>query len=149
MPLPDYIEPYWPMIVVVARRYGFDPYIIAAIGDRETMWGTSSYCRPKGAACLGDHGHGHGLFQIDDRWHPEFCAGEDWKDPEKNADYAIGKVLKPAVEELGYVTQGISAFNCGVGNVKKALKLQKKIDFYTTGKDYSEDVLHRAEEFKA
>ena len=38
----------------------------------------------------------------------------------------------------------IAAYNCGSGNVRKALETGQDVDARTTGKDYSADVIGRA-----
>jgi hypothetical protein len=37
----------------------------------------------------------------------------------------------------------VAAYNCGPGRVRQALKAGKSVDFYTTGHNYSADVLQR------
>ncbi len=157
MPLPAYIEPYWPQIQDIAAQYGFDPYLIAGIGDRETRWGTHPACKPKGPACLGDRGHGHGLMQIDDRSFPDFCKDHaQWADPAKN----IAKGCAVLRDKLHYLRHkglaesallqaAVAAYNCGEGNALRAYLLGLPFDHYTTGGDYSEDVFKRMEGFRA
>ena len=147
MPLPKYIEPYWDAINVCAKYYGLDPFIIAGIGDRETRWGTHPACKPKGPECTGDNGHGRGLMQIDDRFHSEWIKTGAWKDPRQNINYACN-LLKANLASLGDLRAAVAAYNCGAGNVGKALRRGLDVDAYTTGKDYSADVLKRAEKFR-
>jgi hypothetical protein len=43
----------------------------------------------------------------------------------------------------------LAAYNCGTGNVLHALRQGFDLDFYTSGRDYSRDVLNRAGFFQA
>lgn len=156
MPLPEYIEPYWQDILYAAGKHGFDPHLIAAIGDRETKWGTHAACHPKGPACLGDAGHGHGLMQIDDRSFPDFCGNYAlWATPVSNILKGC-MVLKnklqflknEGVKEDVVLQCAVAAYNCGEGNALRAYRRALGVDYYTSGKDYSADVLRRWEAFR-
>lgn len=61
-----------------------------------------------------------------------------------------GKVYKIEQEpDLGQQRQiYIAAYNCGEGNSLKGWALSKNPDAFTTGKNYSKDVISRASEFK-
>lgn len=102
----------------------------------------------------GDAGHGLGLMQIDDRSYPEF-AEADYQDPETNilkgAEVLQGKYNYLAdhfelfKENFAALWWGaVAAYNCGEGNVHKALEQGRGVDYYTTGRDYSFDVKNRA-----
>ena len=54
-----------PQIAAAARQHGVDPVLLAAVAAQETGGpGADS-----GRNIIGDGGHGHGIFQIDDRYH--------------------------------------------------------------------------------
>ena len=153
-----------PLSVVVAQNSGALglsnddlAVLLAAIANRETACGTSKFLSPPngGPSATGDGGHGRGLMQIDDRWHPAFTSGEDWKDPTKNLAYGLTRVLVPSFKSLGDLRQAIAAYNCGNGSsgklpgtkasgVRGALAFGADIDANTTGGDYSADVLAHA-----
>jgi len=38
----------------------------------------------------------------------------------------------------------VASYNCGPGNVLRAIQDGRDIDFYTAGRNYSKDVLNRA-----
>lgn len=146
--------------------------LIAGIGSRESGWGL--LLRPTGPGGTGDFaarrfptafrasalppdgGFGRGLMQIDfDAF--EFARTGNWKDPQANIDFGC-KVLKGNVDLLARKTslQGsalfraaIAAYNSGAGNVLQAIRDGRDIDFYTTGRNYSADVLNRAGFFQA
>jgi hypothetical protein len=61
---------------------------------------------------VGDRGHGHGVFQIDDRWHA-FASTPSAMDPAKNADYAAGMLSGLLKRYGGNVREALSAYNAG------------------------------------
>jgi hypothetical protein len=142
--------------------------IVCGIGSRETQWGLIT--KPTGAAGTGDFGprkfptqfrtsalppdnggYGRGLMQIDFDAFP-FARTGNWKDPQANISFGC-TVLKSNIDLLGRKTQltgpallqaSIAAYNCGAGNVLTAVRDGHDIDFFTTGRNYSKDVLNRA-----
>ena len=143
---------YHEAIQEAAEKAGVPIEVIYAIGSRETAWGTSRALDKPGPAGRGDHGHGHGLMQIDDRSHKAFIRSGKWSDPRENLLYAA-TVLNSmrtfldrhtALSEEALERATIAAYNCGGGNVAKALKNGRDMDYYTAGRDYSRDVLNRA-----
>lgn len=138
--------------------------LLLAIVDRETLWGQSpaykDYNRPHTsdeADDRGDGGHGHGFFQIDDRSHAIFIRTGKWKIVKEAAIYAIKSVLLPnykyiksrfsnRTEEQLY-WDAVAGYNCGAGNVRRALLQTGHRDSRTTGRDYSKDVHRRLMEF--
>lgn len=145
-------QAYADVILQVAKETGVSPFLIAAIGDRETGWGTSKDCNPKGAGCLGDSAHGHGLMQIDDRYHQVWLATHDWTDPYTNVKYAIDSIFLPGLTQLqndGFSGEqanqmAVAAYNAGVHAVEVAVQGGQSPDAKTTGANYSQDVLGRA-----
>jgi hypothetical protein len=99
---------FGPQIAAAAERHHLDPTLLAAVAAQETGGpGTNS-----GRNVVGDGGHGHGLFQIDDRWHA-FAATPAAMDPAKNADYAAG-LLSGLLKTYGEnVHMALSAYNAG------------------------------------
>lgn len=153
-----------PIFIEVANMYEFDAdyhavmvpnfkeywfaLLLGAIASRESNFGTLL------VNDLGDYGHGHGIMQIDDRSHRVWIQNHDWRDPKTNLEYAADIW----VENLGYfdnrselvndvtimeIWAATAAYNCGPGNVRKALMAGRDMDYYTTGKDYSADVRAR------
>lgn len=89
--------------------------------------------------------HGYGFWQIDIGSFPDFIKTGDWQDPYKCCMKAISvlegkrKYLQPKFPTLD--NRAITAaYNCGEGNVAKALKNGKDCDIYTHNKDYSKEV---------
>lgn len=115
--------------------------VLGAIMDRESAGGRT--LNPRGPAGVGDFGHGRGLMQIDDRAHPEFTTGEEWKDPQANITYG-SKLLRSLYDAGGGdLRAAIAAYNAG----PRALTLTDP-DVITTGRNYSADVLARADSFE-
>lgn len=97
-----------PQIAAAARRHGLDPDLLAAVAAQETGGPGSN----SGHNIVGDGGHGRGIFQIDDRWHP-FASTLAAMDPEKNADYAAGMLAGLLKRYGGNVREALSAYNSG------------------------------------
>jgi hypothetical protein len=168
--LADFAEAkkYKAFINAAAQNIGVDPVAVAGIGSRESRWGLIN--RPPGPAGTGDFGprrfptafrtgslppdgggYGRGLMQIDFDAFP-FARTGNWQDPEANIDTGCS-VLKSNLDLLGRKTSltgrdllqaAIAAYNCGAGNVLTAIREGHDVDFFTTGRDYSKDVLNRA-----
>jgi hypothetical protein len=91
-----------------ARRHGLNPSLLAAVAAQETGGPGAN----AGHNIVGDGGHGHGLFQIDDRWHP-FASTKAAMDPAQNADYAAGMLSGLLKRYGGNVHEALSAYNSG------------------------------------
>jgi hypothetical protein len=152
-----------------ATQFGFQPSVVCGIGSRESQWGLD--LRPAGAgpAGTGDFtprrfptrfrtgslppqgGFGRGLMQIDfDAF--EFAHTGNWKDPAANIRFGCQVLAesrefiqrKAHLEGRALLQAAIAAYNVGPGNALRALRDGHDIDFFTTGRDYSKDVLNRA-----
>ena len=152
MSIPEGCKTYWPMFKRAEAQTGMPAKMLSAICWRESLFGAA--LTPPGPAGTGDFGHGRGLMQIDDRWHKDFVAGELWKDAQAN----IIKGAEILHDALGFFVQrgysgpklwscAISAFNAGCSAVLKAVTTEKPgdPDSPTTGRNYSRDVLSKAE----
>ena len=93
--------------------------------------------------------HGFGFWQIDIRSFPEFIENVYWKDPQKTAIMAVSvldgkdKYLRKYKLRIGaelYDRAVVAAYNCGEGNVEKAILRGYDIDHYTYNDDYSKEV---------
>ncbi len=99
---------FGPQIVAAAQRNGLDPALLAAVAAQETGGPGSN----SGANVVGDGGHGHGIFQIDDRYHA-FASTSAAMDPAKNANYAAGMLSGLLQKYGGNVHAALSAYNAG------------------------------------
>ena len=95
-------------IEAAATRHHLEPRLLAAVAAQETGGpGADS-----GRNIVGDGGHGHGVFQIDDRWHA-FARSPAAMDPARNADYAAGMLESNLNRFGGNVRSALSAYNAG------------------------------------
>lgn len=137
-----------------------DPLLIAALMDRETLGGTSHFLDKSGPGGRGDGGHGHGLIQIDDRFHPSFLAAHDeagrplWTLPMFNLLYGIATIFAVDLARFaGSEPAAVAAYNAGWSHVRNALAsmtlpgndadVVALVDPLTSGHDYARDVLAR------
>jgi len=156
-------------IVAAADQYNVPHSLIAGIGSRESRWGLA--LRPVGPGGTGDFvgrrfptqfrsealppdsgGFGRGLMQIDFDAH-EFARTGNWRDARANILYGA-KVLadnrdfftrrETSLAGKRLLQAAVASYNAGAGNVLRAIRDQRDIDFYTAGRDYSKDVLNRA-----
>jgi soluble lytic murein transglycosylase-like protein len=158
---------YLGFIKEAVTKYGnLTPSLVCALGSRESNWGLSPEMRPNGPTGTGDWaprdpkrfgyamppdglGWGRGLLQID--YQQTFAQTGKWNDPEANILYGATELSgniayfskSAAAKGVDLVRAGVAAYNCGRGGVTNALKQNKDVDFYTAGKNYSQDVLNR------
>jgi hypothetical protein len=99
---------YAPQIVAAASKHDLDPKLLAAVAAQETGGPGSN----AGRNIIGDGGHGHGLFQIDDRYH-SFARTPAAMDPAQNAGYAAGMLSGLMRRYGGNVREALSAYNAG------------------------------------
>ncbi|XP_051513565.1 lysozyme g-like [Myxocyprinus asiaticus] len=138
------MEKYKGIITKVATAKKMDPSVIAAIISKESRAG----------AVLkdgwGDHGTGFGLMQVDKRYHTPLGAWDSEKHITQATDILIDYIqaVKAKFPQWSLEQQlkgGISAYNAGVKNIRS----YEHMDFGTTGDDYGNDVVARAQWFKS
>lgn len=133
-----------------------DVATVFGVGIRESHWG--EILKPIGPSGTGDFiprkgrlpedglGFGRGLMQIDYDAH-SFARGDRWKNPAENIEYACNILLQDYKyfkdHYVSTITDraALASYNCGRGNVQRAIAHNLDIDFYTTGRDYSKKVL--------
>jgi Putative peptidoglycan binding domain/Transglycosylase SLT domain len=152
-----------------AKHFGFQPSVIGGVGSRESQWGLDLKPNGAGPAGTGDFtprrfptrfrpgplppegGFGRGLMQIDfDAF--EFARMGNWKDPAANIRFGCQVLAqsqdflqrKTNLEGRALLRAAIAGYNAGPGNALRAIRDGHDIDFFTTGRDYSKDVLNRA-----
>lgn len=102
---------YGQQIGQAARANGLDPQFLAAVAAQETGGPDSD----SGSNIVGDSGHGHGLFQLDDRWHA-IARTPTAMNPASNAQYAA-KMLSGLLQRYGGdMHAALSAYNAGSPN---------------------------------
>lgn len=139
------MEGWLPFFEASATKHNIDLHVLLALASRETN------CNPDYAYCrkLGDHGFGHGIVQIDKRYHKEFLQQHDFKpQPAACIDYGTNELRKNLAYFKGDYLKALCAYNAGCGGVSRAIKAGKTPDQATKGGNYGSDVLRRANLFK-
>jgi hypothetical protein len=145
-------ERYLDFVFEAAQTHRIDPFVIMGIFSRETWFGTYPHMKGAGTpACIGDNGNGHGIGQVDIRYHKEHIESGDWKDPRRHIDYCTGLLRwnynyfhgKHLVDPL-LTRCMIASYNASFGRVLAAVLRADDPDSVTTGRNYSADVLRRA-----
>ncbi|CAL8273442.1 unnamed protein product [Gadus morhua 'NCC'] len=142
----DSMKKYKTIIKNVAERRHVNPALIAGIISRESEAGFSiKNTKPPG---WGDKGNAFGLMQIDKR-HYDIPKSHGW-DGEGHLDYAtqilvcfIGRIKRkfPSWTAEEQLKGALAAYNKGDNVVHS----YNNVDENTTGKDYSNDVVGRAQ----
>lgn len=163
---------YKPLVDTACSATNLATYIIGGLGSRESNWGlvltppgpagTGDFAKrrfptPHRSGPLpGDGGFGRGLLQIDYDAN-EFARTGNWRDAGANilcgcqvlADCLAFFKRKTSLTDTALWRATLAAYNCGPGNALRAVSDGRDVDFYTTGHDYSHDVLNRAGFFQA
>ncbi|KAK2890703.1 hypothetical protein QQF64_006737 [Cirrhinus molitorella] len=137
------VEKYKSMITKVGKAKKIDPAVIAAIMSRESR---------AGAALKNGWdttGNGFGLMQVDKNYHIPAGAWNSEQHVTQATEILIGfikeiKVNFPQWTQERWFKGGIAAYNKGV----KRVSSYENIDAKTTGLDYSNDVVARAQWFR-
>jgi len=91
------------MLEAASKKYGIPPDILKGVAWQESGW------NPKASSF--DGGHGKGIMQIDDRFHP-FARTQDVWDPAKNIDYG-SKYLADLYKKTGSWQGALKRYNGG------------------------------------
>jgi hypothetical protein len=126
-------------------RYDLPEGTLLAIASRETNMRN----------IVGDHGHGRGVFQIDDRWHADWlrkhgAGGPNETPPVRDAAFYAASLLAAnldAAKDAGVpkderMRVALAAYNTGFDDAIVGWRAGNP-DARTTGQDYSRDVLQR------
>jgi hypothetical protein len=146
--IPGAAAPYADVIKQVAKEKGVDPFLISALGWRETRWGTvRGQGGSTGPSIIGSDGTGHGLMQIDSGTWGSWIDSHDWADPYTN----VSKGVDIYLQGLDYFTSrglegdmatqaALAAYNHGPQSVWKNIQAGLSPDTGTTGGNYASDV---------
>ncbi|XP_067853408.1 lysozyme g-like 1 isoform X2 [Heptranchias perlo] len=137
------VNKYETSINRVACANQIDPTIIKAIMSRETRGGNTL------VNGWGDNGNGFGLMQVDKRYHEPVGT---WNSEEHltQGTRILTDMIKSIEKKFPTWTKeqqlkgGISAYNAGPSNVQTYARM----DIGTTGNDYANDVVARAQWLK-
>ncbi|XP_066571064.1 lysozyme g-like 1 isoform X2 [Amia ocellicauda] len=134
---------YKQIIINVGKSKQMDPAVISAIISRESRAGAAL------KDGLGDHGNGFGLMQVDKRYHTTVGLWDSEAHVAQGTQILIDFINKiktkfPNWPKEHWFKGGISAYNAGDKNVQT----YERMDVGTTGGDYANDVVARAQWFK-
>lgn len=139
------IRALWPTFTAAGAASGLPPALLAAVASRET----------RVQNIVGDGGHGHGLMQIDDRYHA-IAQTPAVMDPGQNVTYGakllagnLATAKANGLSESAALRAAVAGYNAGASRCVSAAKRGADPDAYTTGNDYSADVLGRYSEIAA
>lgn len=141
------MKKYKDKIISAGRKFAIDPALIAGIISRESRAGNVL------KSGWGDHGRAWGLMQVDVSPTGGRHTAEGAWDSEEHLHqatgilvYFIAQIRKKFQDwsEAQQLKGAIAAYNTGDGRVRS----YSKVDENTTGKDYSNDVVARAQWYK-
>ncbi|XP_053567630.1 lysozyme g-like [Bombina bombina] len=137
------IQKYRAVIEKVAEERDIDPAVIAGIISRESRAGAAL------RNDWGDHENAFGLMQVDKNYHDpkgKWYSEEHLKQLTGMLIEMIEGIKKkfPKWTPEQHLKGGIAAYNCGLSKIQS----YEQIDNCTTGHDYSNDVVARAQWYK-
>ncbi|XP_019647392.1 PREDICTED: lysozyme g-like [Branchiostoma belcheri] len=135
---------YKSQIFNAANAKNMDAAVIAAIISRESRAGAAL-----AADGTGDHGNGYGLMQVDYRYHTPVGGPYSTEHIKQGTQILIDTINcvkrnHPNWDNNMTLKGGISGYNAGCGNVQSYAGM----DIGTTGGDYANDVVARAQWLK-
>lgn len=164
---------YGASIIAAAADFGLPPAVIVALGSRESRWGLALTPRgPRGTSDFAPRapapphrcqllppdrlGFRRGLMQVDFDAH-DFARSGDWPSPDANIRHACAAISdaksqlrrQTVLHGRALLRAALAAYNCGIGNVVRAVRHGFDLDFYTAGRDYGGEILDRAGFFEA
>jgi len=132
-------------ILRIAADSGVSPLLVYGIGHTESGWGIYLDSNQ-----TGDNGHGHGIFQIDDRTWGDWINSNNWQDPYTNGIQGMailtqnGQGIYQAVDPTVALATTIASYNTGPANAENGAAAGNP-DQHTTGGDYSQRVIAAAD----
>jgi hypothetical protein len=96
--------------------------------------------------------HGYSFWQVDSRSFPDFINSGDWVNSQKSAIQVVSilNTMKKSLSNLDIAKYALpgdgndrattASYNCGSGNVMKALEEGHDIDYFTADQNYSSQV---------
>lgn len=133
--MPPPFDKWAEFIYLAAEKYTLDASLIAAV-----IW-----CESGGNNIMGKNGHGHGLMQIDDRWHNEWLrTHQQGLDPQTNIDFGTSLLKSYWDRFVGNRHAALAAYSVGPEAVEYALRGNQSM----VGSKYALDVLAQQEHFR-
>ncbi|XP_053722207.1 lysozyme g-like [Synchiropus splendidus] len=140
----EQILDHYDMIIDTTAEWKVDPHLIAGIISRESRAGNAL------VNGWGDHGNAFGLMQVDKRHHNLQAEWNSKEHLDQGIEILVGfmdeiKKMFPEWSGGKQLRGALAAYNKGPDNVRKAVDEGRDVDYYTTGQDYSSDVMARAQ----
>lgn len=138
--------------VKIGDKYNIPPSLIIAIASRESHIGNVLGAPSGSKEGWGDRNHAFGIMQVDRRFHNP--KGKPDPFSLDHIDQAVGilaqyrdqvKLRKPRWNNSNVLKGACVAYNSGANNVQSITGMNKG----TTGNDYGDDVIARAQFFQA
>ena len=132
---------YLPYYQEAAEFYGIPVEILLAKDSRETWLGSFPGLAANG--WIGSDGVSKGISQIN----KAYFSFAEHTDPNDVRSYIAkgAEILKAELNRFGgQMNKALAAYNTGAGNVNRAVNEGKHVDAYTTGQNYSQDVINRS-----
>jgi len=149
--IPAEAQQYADVIKQVAQEQSVDPFVIVALGEQESKWGTATgYQGTTGPSIIGTDQHGRGLMQLDDRTWGDWVSAYDWTDPYTNVTKGaqvfaqmLSYMQKKGVTGDAAIQAALAAYNAGPGRVWSAIQDGSSVDS-APGGDYASAVYSSA-----
>lgn len=107
-----------------AKKYNVDPNLIRAVIEKESNW------NPEAIGKVDPRDKG--IMQINERWHPDYFANNDWRNSSSNVDYGTSLLAQGLKTSGGDIAQAAAYFHRGAGNMNDS-----------QGQAYGQDVLQK------
>jgi len=146
--IPSEAQQYADIIKQVSQEQSVDPFVIVALGEQESKWGTATgYQGTTGPSIIGTDQHGRGLMQLDDRTWGDWVNAYDWTDPYTNVSkgaqvfaQALSYFQKKGLQGDTAIQAALAAYNAGPGTVWNAIQAGESPDSATATGDYATTV---------
>ncbi len=125
--LKDRIALYDQYVKEAAAKYGVPENVIRAVIDKESSWDPNAI----GRADPRDKG----IMQINERWHPDYFANNDWQNPAGNIDYGASLLAK-GYQATGSWEGAAGYFHRGPTNWNDSRGQAYSADFATRRQQY-------------
>jgi membrane-bound lytic murein transglycosylase MltF len=150
--IPAGAQSYIDVIRQVADEQKVDPFVIVALGEQESKWGTATgYQGTTGPSIIGTDQHGRGLMQLDDRTWGDWVNAYDWTDPYTNVTkgaqvfaQALSYMQKKGLQGDAAVQAALAGYNAGPGTVWNAIQAGDSPDSATATGSYATEVYSSA-----